>query len=427
MNRRFGSVHDGMTFDLFVGGEEAPASLENEVEFIDAARLRREFSAWDGRLGSFHRKSGRRLSMGIARRLGERWAKHHAAKFGLEVSTFRDAFFFTLWTEVCTLVPVRHLARKLARRFPKVLFLIDFPPRQQTYLTFWYENDLEKYYLATELRKKGMRVAFFSKSPDFFRGNVLTFDAHPIWTRHARLSPPTLKSNECRATLDAGICGVRRMRELVGPSLNIEIPFCSAEEFDEPLLKKEGVMPQVRFSLHSSPIVEGAPASITAHTLIHFEEIELWRWLQTVLSERTRETRAASHEVIERHDVCEAHVCENFFFDTVIFAAEVRSRGGKVIAWPHSTNRGYDDIFYTSGMFDRINVVTQMAAERFSSILATNTDQRRLGPNAHAVECAKGGGLLPAVACCCHCRIPFFGSHACCPRAAACRSVQSPV
>lgn len=361
-------------FDLLCLPEDFDArSLTRSELFLDSAAIARHYATVRRPLGAIDPRWGIRFSLNITQRIVRRLARRAAHAAGLDPRLLEKAWFFALWSELCVLVPARHLARHLARVANGELIVIPIASTTFHYLGHWHANAVEPLYLAYELRRRGAHVVLcaaeavaVSKTP---LGTKVTFEFKPhpgCWQKALRTAPETLPQSRSAVVLS----GIRSYTQLLAEqpgALKIESPFAPVGvAYDLGLLSERQVPLSMRMSLLPRKMA-GAPEALSIFAAPS-SKVDLVQQIVACLSSPTQAALSRTLEVIDRYGLDEAHVCDHLFFESAITAYAMRARGGKVILWPHSSNAG-NPLMYDEGDVDAIRCTTRSAARAWAARL----------------------------------------------------------
>lgn len=338
-----------------IGGEFDAAG----VLFLDGAALDRHLAALGGRVGAMPAHIGSRFAQRAARRMAARLGARYSGRLGVPAELLADAWYASIWSELCTLIPLRHLARRLARLAAGRAVVIPIEPGPRRYLTFWDPNGLEPFYLAAELRRRGTPVAFCLRQTA--RGGTVTLRLHPNLTWQAAYFGQRTSRRGSAAVVPAGLRGTDKLLQRITSSLLVASAFSTPSRFDLTVADRGARLPVVELILRR----ESASLLATPNALLRPAEtarFDLGAWLCDVLGPATAAAAARAARLVAEHGLSEAHVCDHMFWESAIVAHAVREAGGRVIVWPHSSNAVHAGARRT-GDLDRIHCATQSAAE----------------------------------------------------------------
>ena len=101
----------------------------------------------------------------VAHRIAWRLSGPFSAAWGAPREMVCEALQFQLWTELCTIIPLRRLARVISRREANKAVLIPLPRLDLECLKQWESNELEPLILCWALQKQGCRAYLVTKGP----------------------------------------------------------------------------------------------------------------------------------------------------------------------------------------------------------------------------------------------------------------------
>ena len=341
--------------------------------YLDDNAITTHLTQFSQKIGAIDTRWGTRFSLGLARRVSERFGKRFANRLGLPWDTVADAWFFPIWAELCTLVPARHLARRLARTSAGKPVLIPLRSDVARYLPYWDANELLPFYVAATLQRLGTPVAFICTGEEQLRaartaGSIsLRFEPHEAWASHVAFDPDRTPQRR-QFLVTAGIRGVNHILPGLTARTNIECSFAVAgalPPFDstiaDPHYSATGMKIKVQAPRPSARLP--LPAAYLSGTMPH---ADLAEWLVAAIGKKTKAAAIRAAELVSRHKYPEAHVCDHLFFELAIITHAVRAVGGQVVVWPHSSNAVHVEA-RRAGSIDRINCITHSAAKKWKS------------------------------------------------------------
>jgi hypothetical protein len=305
---------------------------------LDDDALERHLLALGDRIGAMPAHIGSRFSQRAAQRFGARLAARYARRLGMRAEVLTDAWYFPIWTELCALIPLRHVARRVARLAAGRPVLIPLDPGPRHYLTYWEPNGLEPFYLAAELRRRGVPVAFISRAtPAAQREDTATLRLlpHPAW------QPPYLQRSEHRGggavIVAAGMRGIDAIVARLGQPLLAASSFAASMPCDFAVADPRVSLPPIELTLPCRPAsVVAQPGALQPGT--DRNRLDLGAWLAKLLGPPTAAAAAQMGRQARARGLGEAHVCDHMFWESAIVAHAVREAGGRVFLWPHSSN-----------------------------------------------------------------------------------------
>lgn len=341
-----------------IAGGLGDALSGGRVLLLDGDALERHLAALGGRVGAMPAHVGSRFSQGVARRLAARLAARYAARLGMPAGALAEAWYFSIWSELCTLMPLRHLARRLARIAAGRTVVVPLEPGPRDYLTVWYPNGLEPFYLAAELRRRGVPIAFASSAPP--RGGTITVRLSP----HAAWRVPEVPDREGRAgtaaVVAAGLRGFDKVLARLADPVRVASAFSALGDCDFAVADPTVGLPAIDVTLRCAPASilnrPKAPARPRGAA-----RSDLGVWLFELLGPPTAAAAAQAARQVLARGVTEAHVCDHLFWESAVVANAVREAGGQVVLWPHSSNAVHVAA-RALGSLGRINCATRSAA-----------------------------------------------------------------
>ena len=287
---------------------------------------------------------------GLTARLSLRLAKRFAARLKLPVELLNEAWAHTIWMELWQLLAARHLARRLAATTSGQPVVIPLRTTRFAYLSHGAENEnrgVSLFYLAAELQRRGVAVAFALIDPDLAasaqaQGTLaLRFEPYrDLWLPNALPETAPAPGEQPRGALvGAGIRGIGHVLARYPDLLKIQSSYVFDPAFGSP---EENVV-----DLHHLPVALTLPlsgagdreAAGSSQVLsIALPNSNLGEYLNAALGGATVAASRRADELVVRHRLTEVHICDHPFFESAILAHAVRARGGKVSLWPHGCN-----------------------------------------------------------------------------------------
>ncbi|MEP3513724.1 MAG: hypothetical protein ABJN38_18310, partial [Lentilitoribacter sp.] len=137
--------------------------LEKSSVVLDAHMLAKIQVSENYPIGAFQSKNGNQTIVHLAYKVAKRIARRAAPHDQQEAEALAAAWYFVLWTEMCSITPIRHLARRIHKRFGEQYILIPIEKKKIHCLNFWQKNDLEPIVLAYELWRRDANVFLYKK------------------------------------------------------------------------------------------------------------------------------------------------------------------------------------------------------------------------------------------------------------------------
>lgn len=335
---------------------------------LDRTTLDRHYREAMRPLGAIDAKAGSRLSRRIALRLAHLCGRRMHAETGIDQGVAAKAWFFAIWTEVCILIPARHLARRLAKLAAGDLILLPLPSRRFNYLGYWEPNQLEPFYLAAELQKRCAAVAFVLTDADTFdrverRKDVnLRFSPHPFCLpRTHAIEPAPNEAGPTAALVGAGIRGVDVIRSRLNHVKVVESLFTVGPvESDVGLFPGSEPPATLTIGMREVSAYGGGPLIRTFRC--EPKTLSLPDLLTAGVGRATRNASDRARALVESLNVRDVHICDHGYVETALMADAVHRRGGHVFLWPHSSNAVHTEL-RELGEIAAITCATKSAAK----------------------------------------------------------------
>lgn len=313
------------------------------------------------------------FSQGMAMRIARSLARKYHTELGLSQQALADAWSFSLWTELCTLLPTRKLAARLCRIADGRPVLIPIDPGVRKYLSYWKPNACEPFYLYKALERQGVRVAFVVADSDQARAALrarkfaIRFEADDAWRPSLNHRARNIKSR--KIIVPSGIRSIDKISAFLEDPLTvggIHAPWSNG--FDAMLIAERSVPPVYNLTFRRAAVDAqfSKEYRIFDAAVSTVDVLLLMRWL---VGKTTKSAAAEARRLVDKHQIEESHVCDHLFFEAALIAHAVREKGGKNVLWPHSTNAVHVKARQRNNIPDRIYCTTRAAAENWRSHL----------------------------------------------------------
>jgi hypothetical protein len=346
-----------------------PRRLTRAELILDRETLARHYAAAPNLLGAIKPRWGSRFSLSITKRLVRRLARQASGSLDLDRSLIEKAWFFSVWTEVCTLIPARRLARHLARLAQGELILIPISSTDFRCLYYWGENHLEPFYLSAALGRRGAKPLLWLTNPagasDEPSTQTLTLQFwldESVWPRAARSAPAGLGGV---ALALAGVRGYARLLSQQPLGLKVGTVFSRASP-DATLLVDDAPLRKIALTCHAQQIGPKnerifiySPRNNGLGLDVQFIDL---------MGAATKGAAHRASDLASQFDLNEAYVCDHLFFESALIAHAVRARGGEVFLWPHSSNACHP-LMYEEGDVAAVRCTTNSSARVWSARL----------------------------------------------------------
>jgi hypothetical protein len=262
----------------------------------------------------FHRRDNHGRMQRLARQAADRLGRDFEADWGLGREAIADALYFHVWTQLCTIIPLR----RLARRFPVGQTVrIAAPSTKIRLFEYWLDNQAAPLILAYELQRRGTPVILVGK----VEGDALRLTCRP----------PSLWSVDCAGPRDV-VVAPEAMRSTPQDLLRR----AEAALYDQAFWRSDFGHAEVEPV--ATPIViplrEQDDGGWTAETPPQLGRLCLSQLLGPPLAA----VAAKARQIFAARGVREIHTSDVLTPVSCLLAAEVRARGGSVRLWPHSAN-----------------------------------------------------------------------------------------
>jgi hypothetical protein len=346
-----------------------PKRLTRAELILDHETLARHYASVPNLLGAIKPRWGSRFSLSIAKRIVRRLARQAAGRLELDRSLIEKAWFFSVWTEVCTLLPARRLARHLARLAQGELILIPISSTDVRCLSYWGENGLEPFYLSAALRRLGAKSLLWLTNPvvtaDEPSTRILTLQFsldQGMWPRAARSTPTGLGGV---ALALAGVRGYARLLSQHPLGLKIGTVF-SRTSPDATLLVDDAPLPKIILTCQAHQV--GPEEERIFIYSPRNDGLRLDDQFVDLMGGTTKGAAQRASDLANQLELNEAYVCDHLFFESALIAHAVRARGGEVFLWPHSSNAAHP-LMYEEGDVAAVRCTTNSSARVWSARL----------------------------------------------------------
>jgi len=353
---------------IVVKDENTARSLTRADLYLDEEQVDIYAQVLNKRIGSIQNHKALRLYRGLAQRTTARLASLYAPKLGVDAALLADAWSFSVMTELFTIIPIRHIARhiaKIAKGYPVV---IPLKGMNAHYLAYWYKCEMEPFYVALELKRLGVPVVFALTHADcrFDTASRQSFTLKffpfaPTWT------PPHSSTDEdtepaTTALIFAGLRGIEYIINHIKHFVAIRSIFTAGDYTFEKRIFDNNSIPQTVFL----PFIERKSDSFLPDNIrIYDYSLQCDNFgdrLFSLLGRTTKNTTANARQLIATYNIKNIGICSANFFETAIAAHVVKSFGGEVTLWPHSSN--FEEVYTRQSNFvDKVYCITNSGAQ----------------------------------------------------------------
>jgi hypothetical protein len=373
--RHFSRPQQPITFDVICVESADPTMLTHRDLFLDDETLDRHYAESSAKIGAVKANKAMRFVNEVSFRLCRRLAKRFADESRLPVDLLVETLFHVVWSELCRLIPARHLARKLARVAAGQPVLI---PLTTTSFTYFTGRALEPFYLAATLQHCQVPVAFVCSDGNIIQAaraaGSMVFRFEPdkaIWAL-PRLPEPELPTRTGRAALvGAGIRGIAHILTLLDNPLKFQSSYVMDPAFTSPAqtILDPGHLPVVLNMAFGGQALTDRAAKTCIFLTATLPHGDLGAYLMNVLEGVIHAALVRTTEIVKRHQLSEAHICDHPFIESAILAHAVRANGGRVVLWPHGWGPAWRVFRRPPGSIAAIHCVDQPAASTWRSQL----------------------------------------------------------
>jgi len=341
----FAGAHNPIVLDLICLEDVDPDLLTRRDLFLDKETLDRHYDQSFSRMGSIPANKAMRFINQVVVKLSALIGARFAGKVGVPAAVLTEALFLSVFAETQRLIPARHMARRIARIAGGETVLIPLPGTSFLYL---HGADLEPFYLAAELQRRGVPVAFVLTDPSLARQardeGALTFQFGPdpnLWRLPAVAEVPDGQAPAKGRAAVAG-AGIRGFGYIL-PRLDNPIKFQSPpplimdQSYGEPqrAVLDAAHMPVLLYLPFRKVADSGRLGHIGAALACSLPHGDMGDFLISVLGGVVHGALQRMRKLVREDGITEAHICEHPFFETAVLAQAVRENGGTVTLWPH--------------------------------------------------------------------------------------------
>jgi hypothetical protein len=364
-------------------GNELVAELNDDSEnivLLDEKRITAELIRLSETDKYFSRRNVVSFVEYVAKRVAHRMSPSLSIEWGLPKGLIVEAIYFHLWIELCTIIPLRRLARVIAGRAAGKTVLVSLSSLNLQCLKLGGSggsNELEPLILYWALQRLGCRAYLLAR--DAINSPELSIRIRPwpftLPPAYSRLQDECLKGRPIIAPdglrgLDVLLEEVEGASFLMGPHL--------MESHD----------------LESFPFVAGIGSSSQLECCIDLRKDskhDFWPLISYsaewptdpfkfyfcgILGPAFRSTVARARSLVAKAAIKEAYVCDHLFMGSSILAHSVKQQGGFVTLWPHSANPSHVGI-RDEDYFDNVVVVTKAASQSWKRKFPNKTVKLR--------------------------------------------------
>ena len=252
------------------------------------------------------------------------FGKKQSANYRMDITTITQAVWFLYWTELCNIIPIRSALKNSKNLLKKKIVLVPTHSDEINIFQGWKAySDVVPLITYLQLKKLGI-------------------DAYLVM-------PPERPTSEISIKIDSSIIntqilskgrtlfctrGIRGTRQAVKHAF---ADFASPHAIKNLRLSMENFPKQKTvIKLRPTSQRKGQLEFISYNSTFpcsYYDEL-----IKCDLLKKIELVYKTIHQLAEKQSINEAHICDHLFVDTAVIAGCIRSRGGKVILWPHSSS-----------------------------------------------------------------------------------------
>nr|WP_131815375.1 hypothetical protein [Rhizobium altiplani] len=325
----------------------------------------------DYALGAFELSECIRLSLALSGRICRRLARVLAPNSPTEAAALEAAWFFAVWTEISVILPMRHLARFLHKKFGENLIVVPIDHGRVTCLNHWAYNELEPFILVAELRRRGARSFLLARSQELsnrFSGGKgeLNFVANSAWW-HSKVDAKIPTTTFEKVFEPDGMRDPHKVRCAIGRAAlvgTVRDP-ASAASADIHLWSEVDNPPSIKVSFDVVLAHKAFSIFAPSDPLPKLTDAFL-----TFVGGLSKAAWENANKAVAASTAREAHVCDHLFFEGALISHAVAAAGGNIRLWPHSSNAGHVP-FQKHDALAGVTAVTASAKRMWSRVLTS--------------------------------------------------------
>ncbi|GGE00184.1 hypothetical protein [Rhizobium anhuiense] len=338
--------------------------LKERYEVLDSRLLEALQEEANYPIGGRNPSSGTRISIELAARVCRRLTRMFVPDSPSDAAAFSAAWLFSIWSEICVIYPIRHLARHIHDKFGKRIIIIPIHTGEITCLSHWAQSQLEPIVLARELRRRGAAVFLLADSEElagrFLSGRSnLNFIPDRAWWR-----------SDVAARV---------------PSKRVERIFCGNGMRDPGAIKASignaAIVGNARDSNSADDILLWGKADNGQQISLNFRMVtdcrefaifapsgsipDLAHGFFQLVGGTSKAALATAHRAVAATGAREVHISDHLFFESALISHAVAAAGGAIYVWPHSSNAGHVP-FHKHAAIAGVTAMTSSAAQAWA-------------------------------------------------------------
>lgn len=320
-------------------------------------------------VGQFPAHKGGRVAQSTAKRVANRLAAKACAADPEKQSAFSKAWLFPIWRELATLLPVRALARKIARTHTEKLIVIHISTNVFSYLNYlWWDvqaDEIEPLLLAAACRRLGLDVIVVAHKSVFSLGThsakEISLEIRPCVVWNETGHPLVYNGEKTTLLVEDGIRNFGYAKSQIIDALTVKSRHYSGSQPADIILWGEEHNPPVHTL--SLRLVREFPGEVALYSPIK-EIVALSDQFITSMLPMTEVALETAIGSVHRSNIEDVHICDAYFFESALLAHAVRQNGGRVHLWPHSINDTFIHQHSRSDWPTTIRSITSTSAKK---------------------------------------------------------------
>ncbi len=340
----------------------------------------------------------------------QKFAASRAKQVGVSAPALARAVFHYFKQELTQKIPVDRIADEIARTNPEQPVFIDLGPLKVPYMVSHPTSRMQTLYFYDALRKRGCNVSLvrFPRPQEPKRNRwgrpIPSATAMPtlmLVPQPAQLKPPSrplkpARGNPSDIVVPSGIRSVKRLLDRLDSALVVNSGSAvKGFAYDRSIQQswdygvnitlhgdEKNLLPT--FRIKTTPtrawrrgprgVTGSAAAPSTTEAIEAFVSTGVWAvtdwhsWLERAIVPYFRDFVRRIRTALQEHAIMDAHIGDYLYAESVLVAAKVKDRGGRVHLWPHSTNPVHVD-FQDPGHISTVHAVTKSGAAMWEAAL----------------------------------------------------------
>jgi hypothetical protein len=292
----------------------------------------------------------------VAWRFARRISRVLATPWAAPKELIADAIFFHVWSELCTIIPIRRLARAIAAIAKISPVFVILPRIDLQCLKLWSDNELEPFILCWSLQRRGCKTYLYTEANPSGPDPAITLRCRAIRFPY-HLGIGSIVLSEGMRGLNVLFGEIERVDATSSDctSSSVRTPFASVSEYPETSLSMK---------LQSTMSSDFAPLGQYS---ISWPQEPVLAYFDHLLGPHFRSLLDRARFLVDNSTIQKAYICDHPFLGSSIFAYTIKERGGSVVLWPHSSSVDAVNTDRDRLYLDEAVVVTQAAKNAWRS------------------------------------------------------------